>query len=85
MSCLRLTTAALIGLFLCATGPRVFLAQEAPKTGGDPVAATVNGDKIYRSEVLRTFFTTLKGKHQGLDAATRSKMLASILDEVIDQ
>jgi peptidyl-prolyl cis-trans isomerase C len=61
------------------------IPQEIPKSPGDPVAATVNGVNVYRSEVLRTFYTTLKGRHESLDAPTRSKMLASILDEVIDQ
>ena len=59
-------------------------AQEK-RGDGDPVAATVNGEQVYRSEVLRTFYTTLRGKHESLDATTRTKMLASVLDEVIDQ
>jgi parvulin-like peptidyl-prolyl isomerase len=63
------------------------LAHAQPKlpVSGDPVAATVNDEKVYRSEVLRTFFTTLKGKHKSLDGLTRNKLLATVLEEMVDQ
>ena len=65
--------------------PTSATAQEKPAASSDPVAATVNDEKVYRSEVLRTFFTTLKGKHESLDGLTRNKLLASVLEEMVDQ
>ncbi len=65
--------------------PVLALGQSKPSASGDPIAATVNDEKVYRSEVLRTFYTTLKGKHESLDGLTRNKLLASVLEEMVDQ
>jgi parvulin-like peptidyl-prolyl isomerase len=70
-------------LALCMRG--VARTEEKPKASGDPVAATVNGEAVYRSEVLRTLYATLKGRHESLDAAARGKLLARVLEEMIDQ
>jgi peptidyl-prolyl cis-trans isomerase C len=76
---------ALLITFVFALSSLAVHGQDKPKIQSDPVAATVNGEKVFRSEVLRTYFTTLKGRHESLSAAARAKMLSTILSEMIDQ